>query len=150
MHYCTITLPIHLFQTTKSPEQAQIGILKLPPMSRPNCGIIVPQQINCNTNLYVNYTQHMPGRHGIAHKKSKENYKHHIQKETTLTKKKYPFVQASVQSWPANAPGETVSFPPPHTHTHTPSQSFPGEGSGRPISPPGITIESVRHLILLY
>ena len=40
MHYCTVTLPVHLFLTMKSPEQAQISILKLPSMSRPNCGII--------------------------------------------------------------------------------------------------------------
>ena len=40
MHYCTVILPIHLFLTMKSPEHAQIWILKLPPTSRPNYGRI--------------------------------------------------------------------------------------------------------------
>ena len=31
MHYCTVTLSVHLFLTMKSPEHTQI---------RPNCGII--------------------------------------------------------------------------------------------------------------
>ena len=40
VHYYTVTLPVHLFLTMKSPEHSQIWILKMPTMSRPNCGII--------------------------------------------------------------------------------------------------------------
>ena len=38
--YICTKLPVHLFLTMKSIEHTQIWILKLPPMSRPNCGII--------------------------------------------------------------------------------------------------------------
>ena len=63
MHYCTVTLPVHLFLTMKSPELAQIWILKLPPTSRPNCGIIQHVVIYVQACSNSAYPQHSGERY---------------------------------------------------------------------------------------